>query len=161
MLSANERQTKPKNRKYKSVKKEIDCNIGENRGIRLRITVYRMDRKKNGKSAFSMGNRVFEPEAELIQRDGTEYLSLRIRDMKAISRINEKEMTGRLSSLKYEQDEELKRVKDLTEKLEEIKIPLEAFKMHISLGGEIQGVLPVTVTCSVWGTDICRRVPLF
>lgn len=149
MLSANERQVKPRDRKYKSVMEEVDCNIGESSGIRVRIAVFRMDRRKNGKDAFSMGNRAFEPEAELLQRDGTEYLILRIREMEARSRIDGREMTGRISSLKYEQDEELKRVKDLTEESEEIEIPLEAFKMHVSPGGEIKGVLPVTVTCNV------------
>ena len=149
ILSANERQVKPGDRKYKSLMEEVDCNIGENRGIRVRIAVYRMDRRKNGKDAFSMGNRAFEPEAQLMKRDGRDCLILRIREMEARSRIDGREMTGRISSLKYEQGEELKRVKDLTEESEEIVIPLEAFKMHVSPGGEIKGVLPVTVTCSV------------
>ena len=149
ILSANERQVKPGDRKYKSLMEEVDCNIGENRGIRVRIAVYRMDRRENGKDAFSMGNRAFEPEAQLLKRDGRDCLILRIREMEARSRIDGREMTGRISSLKYEQGEELKRVKDLTEESEEIVIPLEAFKMHVSPGGEIKGVLPVTVTCSV------------
>ena len=149
ILSANERKVKPGDRKYKSLMEEVDCNIGENSGIRVRIAVYRMDRRKNGRDAFSMGNRAFEPEAQLMKRDGMDYLILRIREMEARSRIDGREMTGRISSLKYEQDEELKRVKDLTEESEEIEILLEAFKMHVSPGGEIKGVLPITVTCSV------------
>ena len=40
-------------------------------------------------------------------------------------------------------------MEELSEGAEVIKLPLEAFKIHIGMGGEIKGMLPITVTCSV------------
>lgn len=149
ILSTHEQQVKPQTRIAGKALEEIACNIDGTSGLKVRIAVYRMDRKGNRANALSMGNRAFDPTAELLNTEEGKYLVLHIREMKARSRINGKEMKGRIKSLKYEQDEELKQIKDLTEDSEVIRLPLDAFRMHISPGGEMKGVLPITVTCSV------------
>lgn len=149
ILSTHEQQVKPQARTAGRALEEIVCNLDENTSLKVRIAVYHLDRKAGRTNALSMGNRAFEPTAELIHAEDGKCLVLHIREMKARSRIDGKEMRGRLRSLKYEQDEELKRAEDLTEDSETVRIPLDAFRMHISPGGEMKGALPITVTCSV------------
>lgn len=149
ILSAHEELVKPQNRKYKSLMKGFEYNIEEGEHLPVRIVVYRMTRRKNGESPFSMGNRAFDSTAELTKENGDAYLLLHPCEMQARSRLDGKIMTGKIRSLKYEHNGVLQLVEELREGAEVIKLPLEAFKIHIGTGGEIKGILPITVTCSV------------
>ena len=129
--------------------KDFEYNIEEGDHLPVRIVVYRMTRRKNGESPFSMGNRAFDFTAELTKENGDAYLLLHPCEMQARSRLDGKIMTGKIQSLKYEYNGVLQLVEELREGTEVIKLPLEAFKIHIGTGGEIKGTLPITVTCSV------------
>lgn len=94
----------------------------------------------------SMANSGFEKPALLRHNRRGSWLILKIREMSAKSRIHGKEMQGHLSSLKYEKDGMLlhTKIKDGV-----LKIPLEACRFHRRQGGEVKGILPVTMTCTV------------
>jgi len=110
-------------------------------------------RRGNGKErgtsldlSVSMANSGFEKPALLRHNRRGSWLILKIREMSAKSRIHGKEMQGHLSSLKYEKDGMLlhTKIKDGI-----LKIPLEACRFHRRQGGEVKGILPVTMTCTV------------
>lgn len=94
----------------------------------------------------SMANSGFEKPALLRHNRRGSWLILKIREMSAKSRIHGKEMLGHLSSLKYEKDGMLlqTKIKDGA-----LRIPLEACRFHRRQGGEVKGILPVTMTCTV------------
>ena len=139
ILSAHEELVKPQNRKYKSLMKDFEYSIEEGEHLPVRIVVYRMTRRKNGESPFSMGNRAFDSTAELTKENGDAYLLLQPCEMQARSRLDGKIMIGKIRSLKYEYNGVLQLVEELSEGAEVIKLPLEAFKIHIGMGGEIKG----------------------
>lgn len=66
--------------------------------------------------------------------------------MKANSRISGRAMKGHLSSLRYIYHGNLKEVEIQEGK---IRIPLEICRFHREKNGRIEGMLAVTVTCSV------------
>ena len=110
-------------------------------------------RKENGTErgtslnlSVSMADNGFEKPAQLRHNRRGSWLVLKLREMSAKSRIHGKEMQGQLSSLKYEKDGMLlhAKIKDGV-----LKIPLEACRFHRRQGGEIKGILPVTMTCTV------------
>lgn len=105
--------------------------------------LYRMEGRGGG---VSMADRGFEKPAYLRHNKRVSWLELEIRDMKANSRVDGKEMIGHLESLKYEYGGILHKA-DM--KVGKIRIPLPACHFHRRQGGEIQGTITVTVTCSV------------
>lgn len=113
--------------------------------LRVGFCIYRMN-KKRGKNRFSMAMQGFEPEAYIIKKNAETYLELKLKDMTANSRLNGRQMSGHLSSLKYNDDGTLLavEVKDGV-----VQIPLTACKIHHWQGGENFGSIPITVTCSV------------
>lgn len=91
-------------------------------------------------------NRGFEKPGKLLQEEGKSFLELRLRNMKANSRISGRAMKGHLSSLRYIYHGNLKEVEIQEGK---IRIPLEICRFHREKNGRIEGMLAVTVTCSV------------
>ncbi|MGL6201040.1 MAG: hypothetical protein ACRC3H_19125 [Lachnospiraceae bacterium] len=104
---------------------------------------------QQGKQAdcdLSMANRGFKKPATLIHNKRGSWLELTICEMSAQSRINMFKLTGRLETLKYEQDGmlQLARIKE-----DKLRIPLDACNFRKKSGGELKGVISVMVTCSV------------
>lgn len=97
-------------------------------------------------TALSMANRGFEKPALLRHNKRGSSLQLTIKEMEAESRIDGKPMEGTLKSLKYEENGMLFQA-DIKDRM--LRIPLEACLLNIRQGGEVSGVIPVTVTCSV------------
>lgn len=99
-----------------------------------------------GGGGISMADRGFVKPAHLRHNKRVSWLEMEICDVKAVSRIDGREMTGRLESLKYEYDGILRQseVKD-----GRIRIPLRACHFHRRKGGGFQGSIAITVTCSV------------
>lgn len=94
----------------------------------------------------SMANRGFEHPAVLKHNKRGSWIQLTVREMCANSRVNGMKMNGHLESLKYEMSGifHMAEIKD-----GKLKIPLEACSFNKSKGGEMTGMIPVTVTCSV------------
>lgn len=115
---------------------------------RVHFKIYRMNAAdgKYGQSRFSMANQGFEKLALLGKDDSGEYLEFQIKEMSADSRVDGTRMTGRLEHLRYEEHGVLH-----TAVIHEgrLRIPLDAFRLHRGQGGELIGMAPVTVTCSV------------
>lgn len=111
---------------------------------RVQFKLYRMDSRQ--KNSFSMANKGFDRRAYLLRKDEKDYLELTIQQMNAASRINGVMMAGHLETLKYELDGEL-----CIAPVEhgKVQIPLEACRFHRGQGGELTGIIPVTLTCSV------------
>lgn len=105
--------------------------------------LYRMAGEGGG---VSMADRGFAKPAYLRHNKRVSWLELEICDMKANSRVDGKEMSGHLESLKYEYNGILHQA-DV--KAGKIRIPLSACHFHRRQGGEFQGSIAVTVTCSV------------
>lgn len=106
---------------------------------------------------FSMANRGFEKLASLGKDDSGYYLEFRLREMSAGSRVDGTPMSGWLEQLKYELQGVMKLAVIQDRKL---KMPLEAFRFHHSQGGEMIGMAPVTVTCSVGRTHMPESTAL-
>lgn len=115
---------------------------------RVHFKIYRMNAAdgKYGQSRFSMANQGFEKLALLGKDDSGEYLEFQIKEMSADSRVDGTRMTGRLEHLRYEEHGVLH-----TAVIHEgrLRISLDAFRLHRGQGGELIGMAPVTVTCSV------------
>lgn len=115
---------------------------------RVHFKIYRMnaENKKSGRDRFSMANHGFEKLAFLKKDALGDCLEFRIREMSADSRVDGMRMTGKLEQLKYEKQGELHMAS-----IEDgcLRIPLDAFRFHRGQGGELMGMAPITVTCSV------------
>lgn len=149
ILSSYENQCRLEEQPRNGITEGIGQELEEGRKLPVRIAVYRMTKRELGENPFSMGNRAFRHEAELIREDGKEYLVLYPCEMQAKSRLNGEILTGRISSLKYQYNRGLCRADGPEKHPEYIRLPLEAFKMHVCPGGEIKGMLPIIVNCSV------------
>ena len=132
-------------KKKQHLDQEIQDNLAKCERHRVVFRMYRINRKP-GENGDSMAMHGFEDMAEIVQDNGKSYLELRVKDMSATSRMNGREMKGRLSTLKYQYEGILKTVK--VEK-HRVKIPMEACRIHRWSGVGIMGMVPVTVTCSV------------
>ena len=112
----------------------------------VQFSLHRIDGAEGRHTTLSMANRGFEKPGKLLQEEGKSFLELRLRNMKANSRISGRAMKGHLSSLRYIYHGNLKEVEFQEGK---IRIPLEICRFHREKNGRIEGMLAVTVTCSV------------
>ena len=103
-------------------------------------------RNKDGRAAISMADHGFEKPATLKHNRRGSWLLLKRKEMQGFSRINGERMTGHLDTLKYDQEGTLIQAEY---KDGMIRIPLRAFQFHRRQGGEVRGILSVTMTCSV------------
>ena len=111
--------------------------------------VYQIRRKEEW--SISMANRGFQKPAVLKHNKRVSCIELTACDLTAQSRVNKEMMTGHLETLKYE----YQGVLHLAEEREgRIRIPLEACRFHRRRGGEVQGMIPITVTCNVGRTHM-------
>lgn len=106
--------------------------------------LFRMDHQKG--YGVSMANRGFERPAILRHNKRGSWLQLTVKEMSAESRMTGEMMTGYMESMKYEENGVLQQaeIKDRV-----LRIPLEACHFIKKPGGEVLGMIPVTVTCSV------------
>ena len=103
-------------------------------------------RNKEGKMALSMADHGFEKPAILKHNRRGSWLILKRKEMQGFSRINGEKMSGHVDTLKYDQEGTLIQAECRDDM---IRIPLRAFQFHRRQGGEVRGVLSVTMTCSV------------
>lgn len=145
--------------KEKRVPDNLKTELGQYEDCGVHFKIYRMDggRGKRGSDHFSMANRGFEKLALLGKDDTGEYLEFRIKEMSAGSRVDGVRMSGRLEQLKYEELGVLKIAKIQDGRL---RIPLDAFRLHRGQGGELIGMAPITVTCSVGRTHMPESTAL-
>lgn len=93
----------------------------------------------------SMAHQGFERLAMIRNNNRGSWLELTIRPVHGISRIDGKDMTGWLSSLKYEKQGQLYEVDLRTDK---VRIPLNACRFVRSNHGNVKGMIMITVTCT-------------
>lgn len=144
MLNDHQKQ-KYRRMKEVTVRSELAASFSGEDRYQVEFAVYKMSRK-NYKNRFSMAMHGFEEEAWIIQKRSERYLELTLKDMAANSRINGTAMSGYLSSLKYEENDQLVAAEIDGNK---VWIPLSAFKTHRWPGGEQIAIIPITVTGSV------------
>lgn len=108
-----------------------------------------MMKREFGQSPFSMGNRAFRHQGAVVRENGRDYLELYPCEMWEKSRLTGKILTGWVSSLKYQHDGNLYYAEGGAEDQKYLRLPLEVFKMHFCPGGEVKGMLPIIVNCSV------------
>ena len=94
----------------------------------------------------SMADRGFERYGKIVHNSEESYLELTIREMHAVSRVDEQDMTGHLSSLKYLSHGSLKRAEIQDGR---VRIPLDVCTYEIYDHGVIWGNVSITVSCSV------------
>lgn len=146
--------------RYSAEKKEVLSRnfldeVLEYGNYQVYFTVYRMEAQR--KCNVSMANRGFAKPAYLRHNRRVSRLELLICEMTASSRVHGEQMAGHLEALKYEQNGVL----HLAEVKEgKIRIPLEACRFHRRRGGEVQGIIPVTATCSVGRTHMPESTAL-
>lgn len=109
----------------------------------VEIALYQINR--TAPTRLSMAHRGFEHIAMIRHNNRGSWLELTIRPVHGISRIDGMDMTGWLSSLKYEKQGQLYEVDLRTDK---VRIPLNACRFIRSSHGNIKGMIMVTVTCS-------------
>lgn len=134
--------------KKESVSKNFIGEVIQHGNCKVRFIIYRMAEEERG---LSMADRGFEKPATLKHNKRGSWLELKIREMKAHSRINGQNMIGHMESLKYEMDGALHEA-DIRENV--VRIPLSACRYHCRQGGEIRGMIPVTLSCSVGRTHM-------
>ncbi|MBU5480378.1 hypothetical protein [Blautia sp. MSJ-19] len=100
---------------------------------------------RNAKTRLSMAHYGFEHLAMIRHNNRGSWIELTICPVHGISRIDGKDMTGWLSSLKYEKQGQLYEVDLRTDK---VRIPLSACRFIKSSHGNIKGMIMITVTCS-------------
>lgn len=142
-------------------KKEMFSNnfLKEVLPSKIECAVYFMIYQLEGKRGISvsMADQGFEKPAILRQNRRGSWLQLTIRDMSAHSRVNGEKMTGHLETLKYEQRGMLIQAEI---KNGVVRIPLGACSFHRRKNGEIKGMIPVAMTCSVGRTHMPESTAL-
>lgn len=119
-------------------------NILEMGRYEVGIAIHQLNR--GDKTRLSMAHRGFEHIACVRHNTRGSWLELTICPMHARSRIDGGEMTGYLSSLKYEKKGQLFEANIRDGRL---RIPLSACHFMKGHRGNIKGMIPITVTCSV------------
>lgn len=119
-------------------------NVLEKGKYQVGIAIHQLGHGSTPK--LSMAHRGFEHIACVRHNNRGSWLELTIKPMHARSRIDGAEMTGHLSSLKYEKQGQLFEadIKD-----GRLRIPLSACRFMKNHSGNIKGMIPITVTCSV------------
>lgn len=110
----------------------------------VEIAIYQLSAAEGTK--LSMANNGFEHLACIRNNTRGNWLELTTKEMHAHSRINGADMTGRLSSLKYEEQGQLFEAAIREGK---VRIPLNACRFMKTRHGNVKGMIPITVTCSV------------
>ena len=100
---------------------------------------------RTGGPRLSMAHQGFEHIAVIRNNNRGSWLELTICPVHGISRIDGKDMTGWLSSLKYENHGQLCEV-DL--RANKVRIPLSTCRFTRSSHGNIKGMIMITVTCT-------------
>ena len=108
------------------------------------IAIHQISR--NSETRLSMAHRGFEHLASIRNNTRGSWLELTIREIHGRSRIDGTEMSGHLSSLKYEKQGQLYEavIKD-----GHLKIPLSACHFFRGRLGNIKGTVHITVACNV------------
>ena len=112
--------------------------------FQVEIAIHQVSR--NSETKFSMAHQGFEHLAYIRNNTRGSWLQLTIREMHAYSRIDGADMTGHLSSLKYEKQGQLYKA-DI--RGGQLRIPLSACRFFRSRLGNVKGTVMITVTCSV------------
>lgn len=119
-------------------------NVLDKGRFEVGIALYQLRTAKG--TRLSMANNGFEHLAWIRNNNRGSWLELVIKEMHAHSRIDGADMTGRLSSLKYEEQGQLHEAVIRDGKA---RIPLSACRFLKSRLGNVKGMIPITVTCSV------------
>lgn len=108
------------------------------------IAVHQMSR--NSETRISMAHHGFEHLALIRNNTRGSWLELTIREIRGHSRIDGTEMSGHLSSLKYEKQGQLYEavIKD-----GHLRIPLSACHFFRGSMGNVKGTVHITVACNV------------
>lgn len=108
------------------------------------IAIHQISR--NSETRLSMAHQGFEHLAWIRNNTRGSWLELTIREIHGRSRIDGTEMTGHLSSLKYEKQGQLYEavIKD-----GHLKIPLSACHFFRGRMGNVKGTVHITVACNV------------
>ena len=108
------------------------------------IAIHQISR--NSETRLSMAHRGFEHLASIRNNTRGSWLELTIREIHGRSRIDGTEMSGHLSSLKYEKQGQLYEavIKD-----GHLKIPLSACHFFRGRLGNVKGTVHITVACNV------------
>ena len=108
------------------------------------IAIHQISR--NSETRLSMAHQGFEHLAWIRNNTRGSWLELTIREIHGRSRIDGTEMTGHLSSLKYEKQGQLYEavIKD-----GHLKIPLSACHFFHGRMGNVKGTVHITVACNV------------
>lgn len=152
ILTSHEKLLKPQEQQKKhSIIKNFKFDFAGKEKLSVRIALYCMDKaKRRGKSSLSMGNPAFDPVAYMVRKGEEEFLEIHLHEMMAHSRVTGELRKGRANSLKYQHNGQLIVAMEAKqdEVIEYVNLPLSVFKIHAGPGGEIKGMLPITVTCS-------------
>lgn len=108
------------------------------------IAIYQLNTASGTK--LSMANNGFAHMACIRNNTRGSWLELTTKEMHAHSRINGADMAGRLSSLKYEEQGQLF---EAVIREGKVRIPLNACHFMKTRHGNVKGMIPITVTCSV------------
>ena len=111
---------------------------------RVRIALFRMNPMERAQK--SMADRGFEHFAKIVHNNRESYLELTVREMHAVSRMNGRDTSGHLASLKFLYHGMLRQANIEDGK---VRIPLDACSYEIFDHGIIWGNVNITVTCSV------------
>ena len=109
----------------------------------VEIAIHQVNRTTSPR--LSMAHRGFRHFAMIRNNNRGNWLELTICPVHGISRIDGMDMTGWLSSLKYENQGQLYEADLRTDK---VRIPLSACRFVRSSNGNIKGMIMITVTCS-------------
>lgn len=118
-------------------------NVLEKGRFDVGIAIYQLGSEG---TRLSMANNGFEHLTCIRNNNRGNWIELIIREMHAHSRIDGADMRGRLSSLKYEDQGQLYEAAIREGK---VRIPLSACRFMKTRLGNVKGMVPITVTCSV------------
>lgn len=135
--------------KIESLRKNFPLEIFEEGDWKVYFKVLHLP--EEGRTGISMADRGFEKPAVLHLSGEENWLELTVREMSARSRVDGRQMTGHMDSLKYARDGILYQAEMENGK---VKIPLDAFRFHRKKGGEMKGMIPITATCNVGRTHM-------
>lgn len=110
------------------------------------VVFHRIRGEGEARARLSMADRGFCHTATIKNNKRAPKLELRILDIYAYTRDGKSLRKGRLNTLKYPKDGNMKPVQARGRKLE---LDLRDFRYRQTTEGMIQGYLPVTVTCTV------------